>query len=378
MKARMTPIPRARAFWVLLVILPFWSAFAAGARGKARPRTPTPSSSAAPILRPPDVSFNLDEATHHLLERAQVLYETLEFDGLLKVAEHLLGRDDLSSEQRVRAYLLQGSALAVVADPTDAERPFRLLLRIDGNFDISPSTPPKILNVFRKVQVEERTLAEKLKQVRRAKVMEAIHLMNELPQGAPGGVPHRFSLRLKDPTNSIDEVRIAYRTPGDKTFSALALQRDDGGQWTGELPAAITASDKGFDLPYRIEASDAEGPLLTRGTNDAPLVLHFAPGQVARRATPIPPWLFWSTTAATVLGGGVAGASAIAANQAQGEYRSVARGPEVVSGDHLAAIAARGDSFTRITNVALVSSLALAVLSAVFIPFVDWPSPAPP
>jgi ribosomal protein L9 len=51
---------------------------------------------------------------------------------------------------------LYGSVAA--RDIVEAEKPFRLLLRARPTFELPASTPPKIMAVFRKVQVEEQAL----------------------------------------------------------------------------------------------------------------------------------------------------------------------------------------------------------------------------
>ena len=73
-----------------------------------------------------------------LLAEARSLYEQLEYDQVIPLAEGVLAHPGTAVEQRLDAYLLQGSSLAIVGNPIDAEKPFRFLLRGRPEFDMPP------------------------------------------------------------------------------------------------------------------------------------------------------------------------------------------------------------------------------------------------
>ncbi len=241
-----------------------------------------------------------------LVGQLDALYTALEYDKVVPLAEQVLAREDLSLDQRLEVYRLQGCAKAIVDDPVDAEKPFRLLLRARAEYELPASTPPKILAVFRKVQSEERALAGLTREVERARIIAGLKLLGDPPSKAQGGLPLRFQFRLRDPTSAVESMRVSYRREGQNVFSSLALQRSDEGDWRGTLAGEVTADPKGFVLQYVVETVDATGPLLTLGSAANPRSIPVAAGQVpVARFKPIPPPL-WVTSAALtgVLGAG--------------------------------------------------------------------------
>ncbi len=153
-----------------------------------------------------------------LLVKAQELYASLEYDKVIPLTEVLLQRDDLPLEGKLEAHRLNGSSKAIVQDPIDAEKPFRLLLRLRPNYDLPKDTAPKILAVFRKVQTEERALAQQAELFDREKKIEALKFLDEPPAQAKGGRPVPFSLRLRDPGSVVDSVTVPYRRSGERVL----------------------------------------------------------------------------------------------------------------------------------------------------------------
>src|SRR5688500_10600093 len=103
-----------------------------------------------------------DSGVGRLLAEARSLFEQLEYDRVLPVARSVLARPEATLDQKLDAYVLEASCLAIVGDPVEAEQPFRLLLRARPDFDLAVETAPKILAVFRKVQGEERAIKEQM------------------------------------------------------------------------------------------------------------------------------------------------------------------------------------------------------------------------
>lgn len=202
------------------------------------------------------------------------------------LAEQVLARPDLTLDQKLEAYRLLGSAKAIVEDPAEAEKPFRLLLRARADFDLSAETPPKILAVFRKVQSEERALADQLREVERDRIISGLKLLGEPPNTARGGRPLPLSFRLRDPTSAVEVVRVPYRRQGTPAFSTLALERSAEGDWRGLIPAEFTSDEKGFQMEYYVETADTRGPLLRLGTEKAPLNLTVSAGTIAQARPP--------------------------------------------------------------------------------------------
>ncbi|MEW5738565.1 MAG: hypothetical protein AB1938_06540, partial [Myxococcota bacterium] len=207
------------------------------------PSSEAPAPAATEASKPPPApaasapsKVDVSSAPAAAVAQLEALYGNLEYDAVIPAADALLKRTDLTLDQQLEVYRLQGSAKAIVEDPVDAEKPFRLLLRARPDYDLPANTPPKILAVFRKVQSEEKALAGKLREVERARIISGLKLLDELPEEAKGGKPLKFSLRLRDPQGSVEAVRIPYRRAGEKTYSSLARQRGGEGDGRGAHP----------------------------------------------------------------------------------------------------------------------------------------------
>lgn len=321
---------------------------------------PAPAAESLPLTKLP---------TPELLAKTGELYNSLEYDQVIPLSAALLARDDLTIDQRLEAYKLQGCAKAIVEDPVDAEKPFRLLLRARPDYALPASTTPKILSVFRKVQAEEQALARQLREVDRSRVISNLRLLGEVPKEAAGGRPLNFSYRLKDPTGAVEAIRLPYRRRGQKVFSSLALERSDAGDWRGAIPGEFTADPSGFTLEYYVETGDADGPLLTIGNALTPKTVAVTAGALfTQRPKPVPRGVFIASAAATGVLGAATGVLAIMFNVQQSEYRKMAQGQ--VDGAKLVAAAQRGDGLASATNaltiatgVALVTTIVLSTLT---------------
>ena len=348
------------------------------ARKKPTPATPQTAPAAvspaatSPRGDPVDGKFTTTEG----LARVRALYQALEYDQVIPLTEVLLARDDLQVDDRLDVYRLQGSARAIVEDPVDAEKPFRLLLRTRSDYELPPETPPKILAVFRKVQSEERALAGQLREVERARIIANLRLNGEVPAEIRGGKTLPFSFRLKDPTGSVEAIRVPYRRAGQPAFSSLALGRGESGDWTGQISGEFTSDEKGFKLEYYIETSDASGPLLTLGTSLMPRAVAVTPGLFTTdRPKPLPRGLFVGGAVATAVLGATAGTLGFLFNRQQASYRAMSSGGGDVAGSSLAAQARLGNTLGTATNVAIISTGVLLVATLVSLPLTRFDGP---
>ncbi len=263
-------------------------------------------ASAAPAARTkraPSVDALLEQPPAELLQEAMRLYEALEYDRVIPYASAVLAHEDSTVDQKLDAYLLQGSAFAVVGDPIEAETPFRFLLRGRPDFDLPPETPPKILAVFRKVQVEEQAIVQTTRALERLRIIRTLELETNVAKTSEGGDPLPFVVRLRDPRGAVTTVKVLYRKEGERAWSALALQPDGGGEWANVLPGASTASDDGFILEYYFSTADTDGQeLLVRGTAEQPYRTEVSPGSVKTTASAFyqSPW-FWGAAGVVVM-----------------------------------------------------------------------------
>jgi len=336
--------------------------------------TSTESSRSAPTA-PKASSAELKLPSPALLAKTQELYASLEYDQVIPLSTALLARDNLTIDQRLEAYRLQGCAKAIVEDPVDAEKPFRLLLRVRPDYDLPKDTTPKILSVFRKVQTEEQALANQLREVDRSRIIANMRLVGEPPLEFKGGRPLNLSYRLKDPTGAVEAIRLPYRRQGQKVFSSLALERTEAGDWRGAIPGEFTADERGFILEYYVETADDEGPLLSIGTALLPKTLPITAGALfTERPKPVPRGVFIASAATTGVLGLLGGGLAIWFNISQANYRTMAQGQ--VDGSKLVAAARQGDNLATATNVVLISGGA-ALLTTIVLSTLTNFSPDP-
>ena len=302
------------------------------------------------------------------LAKVREAYQGLDYQIAARLAQELVQRPDASTDERAEAYALWGMALAV-REVVDAEPPFRALLRLKPDYELPDGTEPKILAAFRKVQVEEKALARQLAASRRAQLRSGLSLSGELPAKGRGGEPLAFSFKLKDPTGAVDAVRVAFRRQGEGSYSSLALARTDDGHWSGAVPGETTANDGGSVLEYYLEASDEQGPLLTRGQQGEPLAVALTPGRPRAR---VPRNVFIGALAATGVSGAVLAGLGGAFLKAGQDYDAYKLGPGTISAETLSRLGRQAQTLGQATGVAMGITAGLAVLAAVLALWVDF------
>jgi hypothetical protein len=306
---------------------------------------------------------------------ARQQYEALEYDRVAELTTLALGRTDLALADKLVAYALQGSALAITADPVDAEKPFRLLLRAEPQFVLPDATPPKILAVFRKVEAEERAIRAEFVAIERERLVATLKLEAVAPRRVRGGRTLRFEYRLRDSQGAVETVRVQYRRRGEAEFTSLPLARGDAGIWAGQIPGEWTASDIDFVLEYFVVAADDVGPLLMAGNSAAPQSLAVPAGQVDLFGDPVPQWGFWLTVAATGAAGIVAsGLAAATVWQDQQILALVARATaaEPIDGAALRTVRTQGENLMVAQFIGWGITAVGAVASGALVPFTQW------
>jgi hypothetical protein len=266
-----------------------------------------------------------------LVRQARALYEALEYDKVAPLAVQALASPDITLDEKLEAYQLQGSALAIVGDPVDAERPFLLLLTVRPDFAVPADTPPKIKSVFAKVKGEFDAVRESQEARFRQELASTIELGGALPSTARGGYPLRFDFTVADPRGVIKSVRVHYRRQGEPEFLELPLQRAASGRFVGGVPGEWTASPAGFTMEAFVVASDQQGPLQRLGAPFVPIAV--SPGALARRQ-PVPVWAFATSAALTGVGAlSAAGITAVSAWQGAQFQAKVAGATQTNPGD---------------------------------------------
>lgn len=275
------------------------SAAAAAAKPRAAaPRARPAASTPAPTVKePPPPSAVVDNrAATELLAEAQALYDSLEYDKVAPLVARALADQTISLDQKLVAYQLQGSALAIIGDPVDAERPFLLLLSVRPDFTVPDDTPPKIKSVFAKVKGEFEAVRDAQEAQQRKELTATIEIMGALPGRVEGGRPLRFAFDVADPRGVVKSVRVQYRRQGEPEFLGLPLRRSPSGAWTGVVPGEWTASEGGFTMEATVVVADQKGPLKQLG---APFTAVPVAAGALERQRPVPLWAFGTSAGLT-------------------------------------------------------------------------------
>lgn len=249
--------------------------------------------------------------TADLLAQAERLYRQLDYERVLPVARQILKSADATLDHKLAAYRLQASCLAIIGDPVEAERPFRLLLRARPDFDMPADTPPKILTIFRKVQVEERALAEQMRSFERQQLIDSIRFEGAPTGSMDGGVPISFAVKIRDPRGGVRAANLHYRRATEERYSTLPMKTCPSG-WCADIPASWTESERGFLMQYYLStAGERDQPLASFGGPDAPQGIQIQPGKIEPEVAFYESAWFWSIIAGVAVAGGGAAAAVV-------------------------------------------------------------------
>jgi hypothetical protein len=317
------------------------------------------------------------KSTEAVLDEARSLYAALEYDRVLPLANEVLTRDDVTIDQRADAYVLQGSALAIVGDNIEAEKSFRLVLQMRPDFDLPADTSPRILSILRKVQAEVKEMRAQARRQQLSKIVDGLALKSEHPTAHEGGLPLAFAYRFTDPTGAVDSVRVQYRKAGGGAFASLPLERDDQGTWSGKVPGDYTANEGGLVVEFYVDTRSSENDkLLQAGDEASPLRIDVAPGS-ADRAPPPPlePWTVWTGVGVTAAIGVAAAATGVSTLMLELESEALyAAGTldDPADGAFLQSQERTGEALALTTNILLGAAGATALATLVAVPFTNW------
>ncbi|MBL91947.1 MAG: hypothetical protein CMH56_09085 [Myxococcales bacterium] len=220
------------------------------------------------------------------LGTAQTNFDNLEYDAVLPYIDAVLRESNLTPDQKLQAYLLQGQSMAIVGDPVDAERPFRLLLRVQPDFSLPEDTPPKITGVFSRVQAEENAIRDQVYRLARARKIEKIKISGKAPEKGKGGQALGFAFNLVDPDESVTAVKVGYRRLGEGEYSSLALKRGKDNVYNGAIPAQWTENELDYKVEFYVETQDRDGPLRKLHDQDKPGLIEMENGMIPYTVAP--------------------------------------------------------------------------------------------
>ena len=336
-------------------------------KAKGPPDKAPPAAVVAPPPAPTD-----SRSAAELITEAQKLYDGLEYDKVAPLAAAALASPDITLDEKLLAYQLQGSSLAIIGDPVDAERPFLLLLSVRPDFSLPEDAPPKIVSVFAKVKGEFDALRAIQEAQQRKELAATITIDGAIPDAAAGGSALRFDFGVEDPRGVVKSVRVQYRRQGEPEFLGLPLRRAVSGRWVGAVPGEWTASDSGFVMEATVVVSDTKGPLKKLGE---PFVNVNVSAGALERQRPVPLWVFGTSAGLTgAVAVGAAGVTvATAVQNADFHAKLDAATPEnPASGADIVAQQRLGESLNLAALVGWSAAGVTAIVTGVLGLFTNW------
>ncbi|MCY1031493.1 hypothetical protein OV207_08505 [Corallococcus sp. BB11-1] len=272
-----------------------------------------PAQARAPL--PPPPLFQLGPASPAITE-ARELLEAGRFQETLSVVQRGLDAPDVTDDELVELYRLQGLTALYVGDEPLARGAYEKLLQARPDFELPRSAPPKIRALFAK-------LKEDLKHRR---VHPVTLEVDPIPDPAPGETV-RVEATLRDMALGA-RARLFYRRAGAQAFSSVDFVRDRARpeHYSAVLPSyELPVESTSYEVEYYFEVVDAaQRRLAGRGDPFHPLLFQVAPRNAPTatltegqgRPWYKSPWV-WVAVGAVAIGG-TAGVVALTSSEDRG------------------------------------------------------------
>ncbi|MBI5497689.1 MAG: hypothetical protein HY904_21960 [Deltaproteobacteria bacterium] len=256
---------------------------AGGQGGKAQEPVPalaTPVRKVRTAARTPSAA-----EIPQMLQQAQQACESFDLDRCVELGLALLGAPELQSEQQAAVYTHLAGSYAVMGDPTESERYYRLLLRLKPDFDLPAETPPKILVVFRNVQAEEQRIRDAMKEAEKKRLREGIALEVKAPKRTVGGQPLVIAALVSSKQGGVESVALRFRKDPAEQFATLPMVKAGKARYEATFPAVQTAGEQVRKWEYFVTVhGEGSETLKAEGSPEAPLAVELSAG-----AVPSPP-----------------------------------------------------------------------------------------
>lgn len=274
-----------------------------------------PAQARAP-LPPPPLLFQLGPASPAIGE-AKDLLEAGRFQEALAAVQRGLDAPDVTDDELVELYRLQGLTALYLGDEALARGAYEKLLQARPDFELPRSAPPKVRAVFAKLKED----------LRHRRVHPVTLEVDPIPDPAPGERV-QVDATLRDMALGA-RARLFYRRAGAQGFSSVDFVRDraQAEHYSAVLPAyELPVESTPYEVEYYFEVVDAaQRRLAGRGDPFHPMLF-----QVASRTAPATaaltegqsrpwyksPWLWVAVGAVAV--GGTAGVVALSSSEERG------------------------------------------------------------
>ncbi len=205
------------------------------------------------------------------LARAERLFNELEYDKAIQVADEVLSSPDVGPAALVEAYRIKGLSLSGDDRIDDAFMVFRRLMAINPRYQLSKDISPRLAAPF----YQAAAIAGE------EGVVDLAHIEPD-SVGQLGGLELACHVKA-NPYNMIREVRLRYRTPAEELTGELREpMQGKKAKLTFTLPVELSAAA----LLYHFEALNQHGGVLGRsGSGGQPYRVQVEPGALAAAGT---------------------------------------------------------------------------------------------
>jgi hypothetical protein len=244
------------------------------------------------------------DAGGDVVATTQAHWDNMEYEAVLQSSEQALAGPGLDVKQRVELLRLEGFALVVLERNDDAVKAFQQLFALAPNYQPPPHTPGRLLRVFGSARADWLVREEQRLQTESGAALRALVLHVQLPPSPRGGRPVEIGVDLVDPTALADRVVLAQRRHGVAYYTTRELPAHGG-----RLAFTISGEDSASPVPYTLElhvlARHRSGVVLRReGSEEQPLALAVAAGEVPQPPPITHRWWFWTGVVAVAVVGG--------------------------------------------------------------------------
>ncbi|MBZ4335333.1 hypothetical protein [Corallococcus sp. AS-1-12] len=270
----------------------------------------------ARVPPPPSPLLSQLGPTSPAIDAARELLEAGRFQEALGVVQGGLDAPDVTDDELVELYRLQGLTALYLGDEALARGAYEKLLQARPDFELPRSAPPKVRGLFAKLKED----------LRHRRVHPVTLEVDPIPDPAPGERVEVDAV-LRDMALGA-RARMFYRRAGAQGFSSVDFARDRARpeHYTAVLPAyELPVESTPYEVEYYFEVVDAaQRRLAGRGDPFHPLLF-----QVASRTAPATaltegagrpwyksPWL-WVAVGAVAIGG-TAGVVALSSSEERG------------------------------------------------------------
>ncbi len=187
------------------------------------------------------------------LAKADKLFNELEYDQAIDLAEQILQSPDAGPEELVQAYRIKGLSLSGKDQIEDAYLMFRELVAINPHYRISSDVSPRLAAPFYQA-------------VATAVEFGAIELVHQAPTGMQTLAGAELTCSMKaNPFGMIHSIRLRYRTPSQELTVDAKQALEKKTTLTFKLPEDLTADA----VLYHFEALNRNGGVLARSGSGA-------------------------------------------------------------------------------------------------------------